>query len=886
MFGFTIHILRARRALKAGRYGTALSLLQDPLVSRDRRAKALREKALGLWLDRARKRRDEGLVDLAIQDAEALHKIEPELPRLQEFLANLRLQKEQERERGQRRERVIAAFQKCCSLGRLNEAGEKLGDLNVLLDPKEEEALLQRVEEQRAKAREALGRAKKSLKSGRALEAKEAWEIARKLWNDDAGFEEELQKVGGAWARELWVEVRQFLQKGKYQEAAWAFSRICVEDPAASRLEEAKNLELQIANGLSSEAGSLAKQGEFEKALALLRKTPEPVAHFPSVRRLRETLLRVDGLVSGMAEDPRIRVRELERIARETGWNRLPIAEAREDVQELEKGLGQVRAALGEGRLQEAKEILQSLSESWPHCRDVQTHLASFRYDEQQRLETLKAARKDLREGRLVSAERKLLTLVPGGEGAKEARGLLRDLERIKAKVSRELLVLQARFENGESPAALEEGLAAIKKLQNDSDGVEDLEARILAAKHLQKRIRELEAALEQRDWELLLGRFRDWMADRGEGGLFQEDRTQLRELGQKIHQNLRRDLEAGHVEAQLYFLEGLAPFAGVLGVELENLRAEAQRRKEAADRLARQGLASLDEKNEAEALQSLENARNEALDSPQVLRLAHRLESLQRDRARVGEALQLARSDPEGARAHLDGLGPTPAPLRTMVFDAKNELERLGGLEGGCLLQVEEGGEYLLLTDDRLVVGHAKASVPPQIPILARIRSRHACFERKLSFHGGVQDRVLPVEGASLKLNGKAVNGPTPLSHGDEVLLGGVLPIHYLRPNPRSVSALLKLGKGFEARGAGRVLWLRQGGKEGRVFLGRGEGVHIRVPCLEPEVFLFAPGPGQLRIFSAGGGEVDGKPFRSEAELAPGVRVRCGQIAFRVLPL
>jgi hypothetical protein len=886
MFGFTIHILRARRALKAGRYGAALSLLQDPLVCRDRRAKELREKALKNWFDRARKRRDEGLLDLAIQDAEALSKIEPELPRLQEFFSNVRLQKDNEKERKQKRERVIEAFSQNCQLGRLNEAMEKLGDLSVLLDPEEEDSLLRKVDGLRFQARDALKLAKQKLKAGLAMEAKEAWEVARKLWNDDSGFEEDLQKVGSAWARELWVEVRQFLDQGDFHGAANAFSKICVEDPAASRLEEAKNLELQIANGLTGMAGKLAQKGEFEKALAFLQKTPDPVAHFPSVRRLRDALLRVDGLISGVSEDPRIRVRELERIARETGWDRLPLEEARAEVRKLEEGLKQVRAALGDGKLDEAKETLLGLSESWPYCRDVTTHLASFRYDEQQRIETLKAARKDLREGRLVSAERKLLTLVPGGEGAKEARGLLRDLERIKAKVSRELLVLQARFESGELPSTLEEGLGVIKRLQCDSDGVEDLEARILAAEHLRKRIQELRVSLERRDWEFLLGRFRDWMADRGEGGLFQEDRVQIGELGREIHREVRRDLESGRVEGQLHFLEGLLPFEGVLGVELGELLGEARRRKEAADRLARRGLAFLEEKDEAEARRSLESARVEALDSPQVLRLAHRLEGLHRDRARVTEALQLARSDPEGARAHLDGLGPTPAPLRTMVFDAKNELERLGGLEGGCLLQVEEGGEYLLLTDDRLVVGHAKASVPPQIPILARIRSRHALFERKLSFHGGVQDRLLPVDGAGTQLNGKPLSESTPLSHGDEILLGGVLPIRYLRPNPRSVSVLLRLGRGFEARGAGRILWLRQGGKEGRVFMGRGEGMHIRVPCMEPEVFLYAPGPGQLRIFSAGGGDVDGKPFRAEADLTPGVRVRCGQLAFRVLPL
>lgn len=886
MFGFTIHILRAKRALKAGKYGTVISLLQDPLVCRDRRAKELREKALNLWFDRARKRRDEGLLDLAIQDAEALTKIDAELPRLQEFLTNVRRQKDHEKERSQKRERVMAAFTQNLQLGRLNEAWEKLEDLSLLLDEKEEKALQGKVCERRTQAKEALQLAKEKLKSGKAMEAKEAWETARELWNDDPAFEEELQKIGSSWARELWVGVRKFLEKGAYQEAALAFSRICVKDPATSRLEEAKNLELQIANGLTGDAGQLAQKGAFDQALALLRKTPEPLVHFPSVRRLRETLIRVDGLISGVAEDPRIRLREMERIARETGWDKLPVSEARRDVQLLEKGLKQVRAALGEGKLEEAKEILLGLSEKWPYCRDVNTHLESFRYDERQRIETLKAARKDLREGRLVAAERKLITLVPGGEGAKEARGLLRDLERIKAKVSRELLVLQARFENGEPSSGLEDGLAAIKRLQSDSDGVEDLEARILVAKNLRKRIQELEASLEGRDLEAFLGRFRDWMGDRGEGGLFQEDRIQIRELGQKIQKELRKDIETGRVEAQLFFLEGLLPFEGVLGVDLGGLLAKARRRKEAADLHARRGMVSLEEKDEAGARKSLENARREALDSPQVLRLAHRLEGLQRDRARVTEALQLARSDPEGARAHLDGLGPTPAPLRTMVFDAKNELERLGGLEGGCLLQVEEGGEYLLLTDDRLVVGHAKASVPPHIPVLARIRSRHVLLERKMSFHGGVQDRLIPVEGAKIQLNGKEISSSIPLSHGDEILLGGVLPMRYLRPNPRSVSALLKIERGFEARGAGRILWLRQGGKEGRVFMGRGEGMHIRVPCMEPEVYLFAPRPGQLRVFSAGGGEVDGKPFRSEADLGPGMRVRCGQVAFRVLPL
>ena len=78
MWSHLIQLMRARRALRAGRYDTVLGLLEDPLVRDDRRAVDLRAKVLDQLCDRAERRMKGGQLDLALRDIDQVCKLDAE----------------------------------------------------------------------------------------------------------------------------------------------------------------------------------------------------------------------------------------------------------------------------------------------------------------------------------------------------------------------------------------------------------------------------------------------------------------------------------------------------------------------------------------------------------------------------------------------------------------------------------------------------------------------------------------------------------------------------------------------------------------------------------------------------------------------------------------
>src|SRR5205814_5157460 len=91
---------------------------------------------------------------------------------------------------------------------------------------------------------------------------------------------------------------------------------------------------------------------------------------------------------------------------------------------------------------------------------------------------------------------------------------------------------------------------------------------------------------------------------------------------------------------------------------------------------------------------------------------------------ARV-EALAAER-DYAGAHRKLSDLPPTPAVLRTRIFDLKRELARAQGLDGPFLLRVDEGGEYLVLRGESVSIGNVREH-STDLPVLANLAGRHA---------------------------------------------------------------------------------------------------------------------------------------------------------------
>ena len=108
MWSHLIQLMRARRALRAGRYDSVLSLLEDPLVREDRRAVDLRARVLGELCDRAQRRMQIGQLDLASRDLDRVMRADPDHSRRQTLEDELKQLSGKDREEREQREALLA----------------------------------------------------------------------------------------------------------------------------------------------------------------------------------------------------------------------------------------------------------------------------------------------------------------------------------------------------------------------------------------------------------------------------------------------------------------------------------------------------------------------------------------------------------------------------------------------------------------------------------------------------------------------------------------------------------------------------------------------------------------------------------------------------------
>ena len=168
-------------------------------------------------------------------------------------------------------------------------------------------------------------------------------------------------------------------------------------------------------------------------------------------------------------------------------------------------------------------------------------------------------------------------------------------------------------------------------------------------------------------------------------------------------------------------------------------------------------------------------------------------------------------------------------------------------------------------------------------LPVLANLAGRHASVRRSMSFHGGMQDTIVADEG-EVRVGGALVAQQV-LKPGDRVQLGPALSFVYQRPTPRSLTVGLMLQSGFQVGGTDRVLLMKDRGRDGRILLGPGKDVHVRVAKATGEVEVFTTASGQIRVASASGGTIDGVPFRGEHPVDAGQVVVAAGISFLLLP-
>lgn len=156
-------------------------------------------------------------------------------------------------------------------------------------------------------------------------------------------------------------------------------------------------------------------------------------------------------------------------------------------------------------------------------------------------------------------------------------------------------------------------------------------------------------------------------------------------------------------------------------------------------------------------------------------------------------------------------------------------------------LLSVDDAGQYLVVSGERVSLGHLRAGVADLL-FLAGIGPLHAYLERTESLSEGPVWSLVPVRGERSAVNEVEVLVATRLRPGDVVRLGENLAFRIQRPDPASHTALLELLSGAECAGAKHVV-LMGAGPGGRLRIGAAANRHVRVANLEHEITLFVEG-------------------------------------------
>jgi hypothetical protein len=553
--------------------------------------------------------------------------------------------------------------------------------------------------------------------------------------------------------------------------------------------------------------------------------------------------------------------------------------------------LGRARGLIERGALEAARVDLLGLLSREPDHEAARRELALVEQglaDLVQRLETARAA---ARAGRLGEACTLALALVGGDRVAVDAQQLVLDVRGRMSFVDRgndEVRVaLHGRLAAGvEGVRHCLRRLQELAKVQVDHAELPGItravEAEIEALEHCEAAISALEQGLLD-DAGKAIAELRPLGAE-----LLAHDRLDARVCG--LADRLLGCGEQALASGRLGVVERCAELFGLLqpqrpeyGVRAAELRQRVVQRREAAARLVAAADDCLQRRDLPEAERLASAARAQSAESADVRRLVAAIGELRRQAATLERVEAMARErDFVGAQQKLAAMPPTQPMLRTRIYDMKQDLARAQGLDGAFLLRVDEGGEHLVVRGESVAIGNIRQR-RADLPVLASLAGRHASVRRSMSFHGGMQDTITAEEG-EVRVGGEVTTSRALVS-GDRVQLGAAFAFVYQRPSERSLSACLRLQSGFQVAGTDRVLLMKDRGRDGRVLLGAGRDVHVRVPKATGEVEVYATSSGQVRVHCAAGGTIDGAHFRGEHPVAAGQVVVAAGISFVLYP-
>jgi hypothetical protein len=893
MFDRFIRLAKARKALDEGRLEDAVRLAQDPLVASDRRAEVVRLKAGKRLFERAQQRALAGNLSAARLDVEQVLALGQHAG-AEELAKQLTAAQQQQQERLHDAQQALQEARKLAEQGRIDSAFvAQQRAAGVPGVGGKEQSVGQFVATRRDRAGQHLAQAKQLLAGGSVDAALEQFRSALALDADATARDGLRARLADKVADRLAEVLQERLRSGNLDGALNEYRRRCVELPeiatlpgsaaALERLGQEMRNELAVA-AMSGTAAHLGQQ-----ILALEPPLPGKAAdelRQAAAELLRAEALREQGLLAEVASS-------LAAVGRFLGSAELQ-REARKMAQDAVRSADKVKRArelAGEGLLTEARAELTGILEQWPMHEQARKELALIDQGSKDRERRLNEARDAARGGRLCEASSLALALVVPGPAGEEARLLLKEVRARMDLVARGLDQVRAALHGRE--AATAEGvrhcmrrLEELCKVQADHTEMPQMVEALQVELNGLELCERTRSAMEQRAFPDAVAAHAELVALRPK--LLARDRLDARivALADRMFGAAEAAVAAGRLQEMELCLsgaEGAAAAAPDIAPRAVSLREQAETRRAEAEAKVAEATARLAARDIAEAERLLDEARLIWVEIPSGRKLDEQLGSLRAQQSALERVEAMAAErDFAGATRRMNDLPPTPALLRTRIFDMKQSLAKAQGLEGGFLLRVDEGGEYLVLRGETISIGNVREG-RTDLPVLAAIAGRHARIQRSMSFHGGMRD-TLVAEGGEVRVAGQKVQEHR-LHPGDRIQLGTALQIQYSAPASRSLTTAITLLGGFQVAGTDRIFLLKDQGRDGRILLGPGKDVHVRVPSATLEVEVFAHKTGQIRVRVDGAGTIEGKPFTGEHPVDAGARVQAGGISFVLLP-
>ncbi|MEM7198694.1 MAG: hypothetical protein AAF628_00395 [Planctomycetota bacterium] len=895
MFDRFIRLAEARRALSEGRFERVLALVSDPILVSDRRAASLRERALDGLMLRARKRANGDGWSMALADLSRVLAAEPEYDGARTLKARMRERIDESASAARAAGDLLQEARRLVAEGELEAAAEQCRaahDLHVT--PVEEAAVARLIETRRAAAVEQLKRGAAALRDGSLDVARQCLIEARAQDRTVEGAAHFGPKLAARLADTLAPKLEELIRADDPAGALALLQQQQRELPEIANAPAMQRFWAKASASLGREVQRLLESGELEAAVqALTGVDPDCLAGLAQpVREAADAVARgleqrergdFDGAVEALGQAAAA-------LSSSTLRRRAKAWQADQVV--VRQALDRARALGEAGQLLEARQELLALVERWPlHaelCRELEV-LDQGAADVERRLAQARAA---AAEGRLREAAALLVALAVPGPRGEEARVLLKEIRARTDLVQRGLGQVRRTVHGRASSSA--QGLRhcvmrldQLAKVQTDEAEIASLRDALEAEVSGLQLLDEAAAAVQRGDAAATAEALRPLGEVRA--GLLRADRLDARmlDLSDDLTRRVEDAVGAGRLDAADHWLQGLEAVSAAhadIARRVRELRTQAEQRRATAEAAATNGRRALAARNLGAAESCVEEARQAWADGPAVRALEQRLIAMRDQEAAVGEAERLA-SEQDFAAAHreLDRMSTTPSMLRTRIFDLKQSLARAQGLEGAFLLRVDEGGEFLVVRGDTITVGNVRDG-HADLPVLANISGRHARIVRSMSFHGGMQDRIVAERG-ELYAGGERVIEHR-LNDGDRVRLGSVLDLTYRVPSKRSLTAMLTLGSGFQVAGTDKVLLMKDRGRDGRILIGPVPDAHVRVPHDQPEIELFTDADGRVRVRFEGRADLGGRPISGEHPVEAGAVVRCGEVAFVLQPL